>query len=126
MFTALLVAVGGAIGTVARYLLTQLAQRLYGSSIPGTLLVNVLGSLGLGLLLGLQLHAGLANPAFTSFFELGVFGGFTTFSMFVFELVQRRNKNNWVGFSYIVASIGLSMLAVLLGMWLVAWLGGGL
>ncbi len=126
MYTALLVAVGGALGTVVRYLLTQLAQRLYGSSMPGTLLVNVVGSLGLGVLLGLQLHAELANHALTQLFELGVFGGFTTFSMFVFELVQRRNKNNWISFSYIVISIGFSMLAVLLGMWLAAWFGGGL
>lgn len=131
MYLALLVALGGALGTVLRFILTQLAQRLYGSSMPGTLLVNVVGSLGLGLVMGLLEQGWLASgepmnaEALSSFFQLGVFGGFTTFSMFVFELVQRRNKNNWVGFSYIVASIGLSILAVLLGMWLVAWLGGG-
>ncbi len=124
MYTTLLVALGGALGTVARYLLTQLAQRLYGSSMPGTLLVNVLGSLGVGVLLGLQPYAETATAEqIAGFFELGVFGGFTTFSMFVFELTQLRSKNYWMSVSYIVVSVVLSMLAVLLGIYLTTWLG---
>jgi|SRR5690554_1678343 len=132
MYLALLVALGGALGTVLRFILTQLAQRLYGSSMPGTLLVNIVGSLGLGLVMGLLEQGWLASgepmnaEALSSFFQLGVFGGFTTFSMFVFELSQRRYKNMWLNFSYIALSIGLSMLAVFVGMWLARVLGGGL
>ncbi|MCO4320786.1 fluoride efflux transporter FluC [Aliidiomarina quisquiliarum] len=132
MYLALLVALGGALGTVLRFILTQLAQRLYGSSMPGTLLVNVVGSLGLGLVMGLLEQGWLASSepmnaeALSSFFQLGVFGGFTTFSMFVFELAQRRHNNRWLNFSYIALSIGLSMLAVLVGMWLARVLGAGL
>lgn len=132
MYLALLVALGGALGTVLRFILTQLAQRLYGSSMPGTLLVNVVGSLGLGLVMGLLEQGWLASSepmnaeALSSFFQLGVFGGFTTFSMFVFELARRRHNNRWLNFSYIALSIGLSMLAVLVGMWLARVLGAGL
>lgn len=132
MYLALLVALGGALGTVLRFILTQLTQRLYGSSMPGTLLVNVVGSLGLGLVMGLLEQGWLAScepmnaEALSSFFQLGVFGGFTTFSMFVFELAQRRHNNRWLNFSYIALSIGLSMLAVLVGMWLARVLGAGL
>lgn len=132
MYLALLVALGGALGTVLRFILTQLAQRLYGSSMPGTLLVNIVGSLGLGLVMELLEQGWLASgepmnaEALSSFFQLGVFGGFTTFSMFVFELSQRRYKNMWLNFSYIALSIGLSMLAVFVGMWLARVLGGGL
>lgn len=123
LLTALLISLGGALGTVLRYLLTQLAQRLYGSSMLGTLFINILGSLGLGVLLGLEIN----HQALISFFELGIFGGFTTFSMFILELVQRKSANLWITFSYITFSIVFSMLAVVLGMHIGGQLlGGGL
>jgi CrcB protein len=84
--TVLVVAIGGALGAVARYLL---AVRLYGAlglTFPwGTLGVNVLGCALLGLVLGLVEERGAFTPQARTFLTVGVLGGFTTYSTFVYE-----------------------------------------
>jgi CrcB protein len=84
--TILAVAAGGAIGAVARYLL---AVRLYselGLGFPwGTLGVNILGSALLGVVIGLVEERSAFTPETRSFLTIGVLGGFTTFSTFVYE-----------------------------------------
>jgi CrcB protein len=84
--TILAVAAGGALGAVARYLL---AVRLYselGVGFPwGTLGVNVLGSLLLGIVLALVEERGMFSSQTRTFITVGFLGGMTTFSTFIYE-----------------------------------------
>jgi fluoride exporter len=82
----LLVAVGGAAGSVARYLVGVWAARTVGPSFPvGTLLVNLLGSTALAFLLGLSLPADVGAPRLRLLLGTGLMGGFTTYSTFNYE-----------------------------------------
>lgn len=82
----LLVAIGGAIGTVGRYLLSGVVQRSFFPT--GTLAVNVIGCLVIGFVGGLAARpAGLSQNA-RIFLATGICGGFTTFSAFGFETMQ--------------------------------------
>jgi fluoride exporter len=81
-----LVAVGGAIGAVARYLLGGAVHRLMPGFFPyGTFVVNLVGCLVFGLLVGLGESRFVIGPATRAFALIGVLGGFTTFSSFTFE-----------------------------------------
>jgi CrcB protein len=84
-----LVAVGGAAGSVLRYLTNGLAIRWLGLDFPhGTLIVNVVGSFLIGLVQGLaEDSAALPEPA-RLFLSVGVMGGFTTYSAFSYETVR--------------------------------------
>ena len=85
----MLVAVGGAAGSVLRYLTNGLAVRWFGLDFPyGTLIVNVVGSLLIGLVQALaEKSAVLPEPA-RLFLAVGVMGGFTTYSAFSYETVR--------------------------------------
>ena len=81
----LLIALGGAIGSVCRYGLGGLAYRLSGSVFPwGTLAVNIIGSLVIGFLLGV-FERGAIGPNMRMFLFVGILGGFTTFSSYTLE-----------------------------------------
>ena len=109
----LLVAAGGAIGCVARYLSIAQISRLNPSAFPlGTLLVNILGSLLIGVIMakyGAQQSARL-------FLVTGILGGFTTFSAFSWDVLQllQRGQHGWA-IAYIGGSVAISLLAVVLG-----------
>lgn len=84
----LLVAIGGAIGAGGRYALGGWLQAQFGSGFPwGTFAVNVLGSLAIGVVLGLS-QQGSLSPGASVFLAVGVLGGFTTFSSFSYETMQ--------------------------------------
>jgi CrcB protein len=86
--TVLLVAVGGAAGSVLRYLTDQRVRRWRDSPFPwGTLAVNVAGSLVLGFLSGRLLH-GAEPSSVRSLVAVGFCGGLTTFSTFGYETVR--------------------------------------
>ena len=88
MYRTLLVGVGGLFGSVARYWVAGVVQRLDGSTFPvGTLSVNVLGSFILGLLMALSLDRGLINANTRLLLATGFCGGFTTMSTFSYETV---------------------------------------
>jgi|WetSurMetagenome_2_1015567.scaffolds.fasta_scaffold65305_1 fluoride exporter len=114
------VALGGAVGCVARYLTTLGAARLLGTTFPfGTLLVNVIGCLLAGLVFGLfDNRAGL--PSIVRILVLtGFLGGFTTFSSFALETVNFLQSgsyavaigsfvaNNLVGGAFVLGGIFL-------------------
>lgn len=93
----LLVCLGGAIGTGARYLTAVWAAAAFGSTFPvGTLLVNVVGSL----LLGFLMHVGTATEALSTNVRLalttGVLGGFTTYSTFNYETTDFFRGGSWL------------------------------
>ncbi|MCM8747787.1 fluoride efflux transporter CrcB [Thermomicrobiaceae bacterium CFH 74404] len=85
MTGVLLVAIGGAAGSVARYLASTSVQRNVGISFPlGTFIINVTGSFLIGVILGL-FEAGNLSPAARLLIAVGFLGGFTTFSSFSYE-----------------------------------------
>lgn len=84
--TILAVAVGGALGAVTRYLLAVRVYGWLGIDFPwGTLGVNVLGSLLLGVVIALIEERGLFSSETRSFLTIGFLGGMTTYSTFVYE-----------------------------------------
>jgi len=107
-----MVAFGGGIGALLRYLLTFL---VYGKDTPafpyGTLLVNLLGCLGIGLLAGyFNKHP---EPMYLKFFAItGILGGFTTFSTFSLETFNLLATHPWQGLLNIAISIIVGLLTV--------------
>jgi fluoride exporter len=81
-----LVALGGLLGSVGRYWLSGLVQRLGGSEFPlGTLTVNVIGSFVVALIMVLSVERGAINANARIFLTIGMCGGFTTMSTFSYE-----------------------------------------
>ena len=116
----LLVAAGGAIGSIARYGVGIAAQRLAPASAwPwGTLTVNVVGGLIMGLVAGwLALRGGAQAESIRLFAAVGVLGGFTTFSAFSLEtalMIERRQFAMAGG--YVALSVVLSIAALFVGL----------
>ena len=112
-----IVALGGAIGSVARYALSGAVQRAFPTFFPtGTLAVNLLGCLIVGFVGGLALRpVGLSLGA-RLFLVTGICGGFTTFSAFGFETLQLLAAGEFWQASVNVA-------AQLVGGLLAAWVG---
>jgi len=85
----LLVAVGGALGAVARYALTGLVHRVASPYFPyGTFAVNVVGCLVFGVIVGLADERFVIGAPARVFLLIGVVGGFTTFSSYTFETFE--------------------------------------
>jgi CrcB protein len=113
------IAVGSAIGGVARYWCSGVAARLFGETFPwGTLLVNVTGSLVIGLFATLTGPDGriFAGSSARLFVMLGLLGGFTTFSSFSLQTLALAQDSEWLqAGGNIVGSVVLCLLAVWLG-----------
>ncbi len=85
----LLVAAGGALGSIARYALDGFILRLASPYFPsGTFVVNAVGCLAFGLIIGMADARSLLTPFGRLFLLIGLLGGFTTFSTFTFETFQ--------------------------------------
>jgi fluoride exporter len=85
MILALAVSVAAAVGAALRYLIDQVVQHQHDQTFPwGTFVINVSGSLLLGLLTGLALHHGLPAVAVTVL-GVGLLGGYTTWSTYLWE-----------------------------------------
>jgi len=117
MRLALLAALGGAAGSVARYLAVSATTRLLGADFPwGTFSVNVLGSFAIGAIMAsIALHFG-GSTELRVLLVTGFLGGFTTFSAFSFELMQLIERKAYVpALAYAGGSVAISLLAVFLG-----------
>jgi fluoride exporter len=112
-WTLLHVALGGAIGSTARYLVTAGAARACGPGFPfGTLAVNVAGSMAMGVLFVLLTREGRFSPLLLT----GVLGGFTTFSAFSLDALCLWERGaQGAAAAYVLASVILSLVAVALG-----------
>lgn len=110
MRTAALIALGGALGSVGRWLVQGLAHRIAPhSAFPwGTLAVNVIGSFGIGLVMSLALERNVVSPTARFFLVTGVLGGFTTFSAFSWEALVLAREGQWAA---AIAYTGGSLLA---------------
>lgn len=112
------VAVGGALGSVARYLLGAFIQDRVSIGLPvGTLVINVVGSLLLGFFMALGLETTALTPEVRFFLTTGFCGGFTTFSTFSYETYRLIEDAEYgTAGIYAVASVVLSVFACALGM----------
>lgn len=118
MKMVLMAALGGAVGAAGRYLVGVVAMRLLGSGFPwGTLIVNVAGCLIMGLLIeAFALRYSVSNEIRT-LLATGILGGFTTFSAFSLDFaVLMERKAHGLAVLYLGASVGLSILALFVGL----------
>jgi CrcB protein len=114
----LAVALAGALGAPARYLVEQTVTTRVGPRFPwGTWIVNVSGSLLLGLLTGLALHHGL-DPDARTIAGVGFLGGYTTFSTFAFEAVELppAGHGRRRAVAYVVSSAAAGVAAATIGL----------
>lgn len=120
MNALLLVASGGAIGSVARYLVGILMARILGVAFPwGTLTVNVVGGLLMGLFIELLARRFEGSPELRLFVAIGILGGFTTFSSFSLDVVVLWQRGELgLALIYVIASVILSIGALFFGLWL--------
>lgn len=93
MMNIVFVGLGGFIGASTRYLISLHASKLFTSKIPiGTLTVNILGSLIIGIVMELTLKTSLISPHMKLFLTTGFLGGLTTFSTFSYETMELIEK----------------------------------
>jgi CrcB protein len=118
MVNVLLVAAGGAFGSVCRYLTGLLMTRLLGPAFPwGTLTVNLVGSLAIGFLTELVATRLNASVEMRLLIVVGVLGGFTTFSSFSLDTVALVERGQMpAAVAYVLASVGLSLVATFAGL----------
>ena len=118
MTPLLQVALGGALGASARYLTNVTATRVMGHGYPwGTLTVNVLGSFLMGVLVVVLAKKG--GNAFAPLLMTGLLGGFTTFSAFSLDAVTLFERGQAGSAAlYVVASVTLSLAAIIAGIFL--------
>jgi CrcB protein len=110
------VAVGGAIGSVARLGVTRLCQTLFGAGFPwGTFAVNLVGCTAMGVLAGLLVERAADDP-WRLFLLTGILGGFTTFSAFSLDAYSLWTRGEAAAAAgYVLGSVFLSLVGVVAG-----------
>lgn len=113
----LAVGAGGAIGSVLRYALSIWVHSGFGRGFPyGTLAVNVLGSLAMGILFVLFTERFADSPVWRAALLIGVLGGFTTFSSFSIETMNLIEQGEtWKAAVNVTASVTLCLGATWVG-----------
>ncbi len=98
MLDLLLVGLGGCAGAQARFAVSGLAARRFGTRFPyGTVLINLSGSFGLGLFLALAARSFLAEDVYRWIVAVGFCGGYTTFSTYNYETLTMLRQGNLLG-----------------------------
>jgi CrcB protein len=119
------VAVGSALGGIARFWLTGAIAAVAGSRFPwGTLLINMLGSMVIGATAGVTIAPArvVIHPDMRVFVMVGLCGGFTTFSAFSLQTLELLQSGDWMSAgAYVAGSVGLCLLFAWLG-WCLAQL----
>ncbi len=118
MLNIALVALGGAIGSVARYLVAVWSARLAGPGFPwGTLTVNIVGAFLIGLTVEVIARRFDASAEMRVFLVTGVIGGFTTWSSFTLDAVALFERGD-LGLSalYLASSLVVSFAAIFAGL----------
>jgi CrcB protein len=119
------VAMGGALGSVARFWISGLVAARFAEFPWNTLVVNVSGSLVIGFLAAAtatESH-GAASPAFREFFMVGICGGYTTFSSFSLQTLYLLRDREWL---YAGGNVLLSVALCLIAVWLGYFMGSAM
>ncbi|KQC31471.1 fluoride efflux transporter CrcB [Flagellimonas eckloniae] len=114
-----LVFLGGGFGSVLRYAISKPLNTTLQNFFLGTFLVNIIGCLLIGVILGLSSRSNFLSTNTTLFLATGFCGGFTTYSSFAFEKHSLLKNSDLFNFSmYTIASIAVGVLAIAFGLWL--------
>ncbi len=118
MLNYLLIALGSAIGGVARYWASGMIANRFGQTFPwDTLIVNITGSFVIGLFASIAAPEGrwLVGAYARNFFMIGVCGGYTTFSSFSLQTLNLAKDKEWF---YAAGNAILSLVLCLVSVWL--------
>ena len=112
-----MLALGGALGSIARYQVSTMIQARVAAGFPwGTFWVNVSGCLVMGIAATLLTERLVANPQWRFLIPIGFIGAYTTFSAFELELFRANTEGAWfIGGAYVVGSVLAGYLALWLG-----------
>ena len=118
MKLALVIALGGGLGAVSRHFLNGWVARLMGGDFPwGILVINVIGSLLMGVLVEWMALRGAVSHELRVFLTVGILGGFTTFSSFSLDTWLLIERGQTVpAFAYVALSVGLAIAALAAGL----------
>lgn len=121
MGNILIVAAGGAVGSVTRHLVGTASLRLFGSGFPvGTMVVNIVGSFLMGVFIELLAQRFSASEQLRLLVATGFLGGFTTFSAFSLDFITLWQRGETVAaLAYAAVSVIVSLLALAGGLALV-------
>lgn len=120
MKAVLLVFIGGGFGSVLRYGLAKFLNPVESGFPYGTFLANILGSLLIGIILGIAAKNNALSQNHTLLLATGFCGGFTTFSTFAYENQLFLKAGDLMSFAlYAIISFAVGILAVFLGLYLV-------
>lgn len=112
----LLVGTGGFVGSISRYLVSQLMQKTFETTFPlGTMVVNIVGSFLIGIIYALSERSEILSAEWRIFLAVGFCGGFTTFSSFAYENFAMASIQQ---FLYSALYIGLSLILGLFAVYL--------
>ena len=116
----LMVALGGALGSLTRYFVAGAVQPAWWPGFPfGIFVVNITGGLVMGLITGLAALKLNLTPEMRAFLTTGILGGYTTFSTFSLDSAMLMERGAYVqAGAYVVGSVVLSILALFGGLWL--------
>jgi len=119
MWNALWIFIGGGLGSLARWGVSDLIANRFGQTFPwGTIIVNISGSFIIGLFATVTGPDGrwIASTTFRQFFMLGICGGYTTFSSFSLQTLTLAEEGQWLqAAANVVVSVSLCLIGVWLG-----------
>jgi fluoride exporter len=118
--TIIYIAIGGAIGSVLRYLMSVMVNKYWSNNFPfATFLTNIFGCFLIGFFLGFLEKNHLTDSYLKWLLVTGFCGGFTTFSAFGYENIMLfQNQNSIIAFLYIGLSIFVGIIAVWFGLFM--------
>ena len=112
-----IIALGGALGAVSRFLMGNAVSKAVGSALPyGTFVINLVGCCAMGLLMTIIVDRELLSAAWRLFLCVGFLGGFTTFSSFGYEALMLLTEGRLLAaLTYVSCSVVLGLAAAAAG-----------
>ena len=115
MFTLMIIGCGGFFGAISRYLVSEMVYTVWGAGMPyGTLTVNIVGSLLLGIVAQISLTGNFLSNNASSFIGIGFLGAFTTFSTFSVQTLELLESGSLLK---ALLNVSLNLILCLIGAW---------